>query len=223
MKGRILRRALWASAAAALLLFPPISMSQASAHGCSHHSRHSKCAECTACARAVRCNGWCRHCGVGYVDGRKFHCKSCHRIRCSDDGGWCDSCETGYARGRETKCRSCLIAIQNDVACKSCDCYYAKGRRTTCRSCHALMLSQKGGWCSRCDLGHAKGVVTHCRSCCRAIRTDSSCRGCGLWYVDGQATRCPDCHALQKAHGCDSHCRRCAGRCHHHGRHGCGH
>ncbi len=220
MKARTLGKALRVSACAVLLLLLSSPMNQAPAHGGSHHSGHSRCLDCD---RAIRCNGWCQRCGVGYVGGREIPCKGCHHAVCSEDGGWCESCGVGYARGMTTKCRSCLTAIQHDAVCESCGFYYADGRRTTCGSCHALMLPGKTGWCSRCGIGHAKGVVTHCRTCLRAIQTDSGCRHCGRWYVDGQETRCPKCHALQKMHGCKARCHSCRGGHRHRGHQGCGH
>ncbi len=91
---------------------------------------------CPGCVEAVRDDGWCAPCKVGFADGRKTACKGCHELMNSKEGGWCESCKVGHAKGLKTKCEKCLEAIKKDGSCDVCRRSFKEGKAFRRTSLH---------------------------------------------------------------------------------------
>lgn len=76
--------------------------------------------ECKGCAMAKADNGWCPSCNVGFKDGEKVKCKSCHAAA-TGKGGWCDSCNKGYVNGKPAACKGCAMAAATGGTCPTCN------------------------------------------------------------------------------------------------------
>ncbi|MBI2901868.1 MAG: hypothetical protein HYY17_16920 [Planctomycetes bacterium] len=72
--------------------------------------------KCESCEKAKSANGWCADCKVGFRDGEKMKCPSCHAAA-TGKGGWCDGCGKGYKGGKETKCKGCAEAAATGGTC----------------------------------------------------------------------------------------------------------
>ncbi|GEM_PF-2310871 len=72
--------------------------------------------QCMGCEAAKKTNAWCPDCKVGFKDGEKMKCQSCHAAATAK-GGWCVSCDKGYKNGQPTKCKGCAEAALTGGTC----------------------------------------------------------------------------------------------------------
>ncbi len=136
------------------------------AHG--HHINPATI-RCTSCAIAIKSEGFCERCGMGYVDGLAYvsmltyqiakgtpldpttiACRKC--VTHASGFGWCDTCKVGMIGN---------VAIRDKRDYE-----------------HASKAFEK--------LLIANETAKKCETCALAIVTDSTCPKCKITYKDGK-------------------------------------
>ena len=123
---------------------------------------------CDSCVKAKEADGFCKHCKVGFVQGKPVKCQACFEAAHTD--GRCDHCKLDWWHGQAFKCASCLEGAKSDGACAHCKVFFAKGKAMKCEGC--AKAAREDGACDHCKLFFAQGQPYKCEGYAKAAREE---------------------------------------------------